>query len=164
MKYEFINEQEEYSDAKWAEILNVSRSGYYNWKKNREHGVRCEKEYASAVREIFDEGKGTYGANRICGIMRKRGYKASFYRVRDIMHEQGLRCVHSRRRQRSLTNSRKSSGKGYPNLVRGIIAISGIIKRYKLHTNRRRFCIYLPDTGCDKRNNIGGKHWCPYEV
>jgi len=52
--------------------------------------------------------------------MRKRGHKASFYKVRDIMAEQGLHCVHCNRRQRSLTNSRKSRGEGYPNLVRGM--------------------------------------------
>ena len=110
MKYEFIFEQREYPKQKWAKILGVSRSGYSAWKKSREKRAEREDAYTKLAAEIFEEGKGTYGANRICGIMRKRGHKASFYKVRDIMERQGLRCVHCKRRQRSLTNSRKSRG------------------------------------------------------
>ncbi len=120
MKYQFIFEQEEHPERKWADILGVSRSGYYAWKRSREERAKLEEEYIELVRKIFKEGKGTYGANRICGLMRKSGHKASFYKVRDIMERQGLRCVHCKRRQRSLTNSRKSRGEGYPNLVRGM--------------------------------------------
>ena len=98
----------------------MSRSGYSAWEKTREERAKKEETYFKQVAKVFEEGKGTYGANRICGIMRKRGHKASFYKVRDIMERQGLRCVHCKRRQRSLTNNRKSRGEGYPNLVRGM--------------------------------------------
>ena len=113
-------EQREYPKQKWARILGVSRSGYCAWKKPREERAKQEETYSKLVAEIFEEGKGTYGAKRICGIIRKRGHKASFYKAREIMKRQGLRCVHCKRRQRSLTNSRKSRGEGYPNLVRGM--------------------------------------------
>ncbi len=119
MKYQFIFEQREHPEKKWADILGVSRSGYYDWKRTRVEREAFETRYIELVREIFKEGKGTYGANRICGIMRKRGYKASFYKVRNIMESEGLQCFHCKRRQRSLTNSRKARGAGYPNLVRG---------------------------------------------
>lgn len=36
------------------------------------------------------------------------------------MEEEGLRSIHLRRKQRSLTDSRKARGDGYPNLVRGL--------------------------------------------
>ena len=114
-------EQIEYPEVKWAVTLGVSRSGYYAWKNTREERIRQEEKYIELVKNIFREGGGTYGANRICGIMRKRGYRSSFYKVRDIMNSEGLQCVHCKRRQRSLTNSHKSRGKGYSNLVRGTV-------------------------------------------
>ena len=129
-EYRFIFESEDYPECKWAEILGVSRSGYSAWKRKKEETEKREEKYRDLVIKIFIEGKATYGANRICGVMRKRGHKASFYKVRDIMAEQGLHCVHCNRRQRSLTNSRKSRGEGYPNLVRYGYnrTVSGIIQ------------------------------------
>jgi len=46
--------------------------------------------------------------------------KASFGVVKRIMDQQGLKSCHIRRRQRSLTDSRKSRGAGYENLTRDI--------------------------------------------
>lgn len=120
MKYRFIAAHPEYPDTKWAAMLEVSRSGFYEWKRNCvEREARVEN-YDALVHKIFDENKGRYGADRICGEMRKRGASASFYKVRSSMGKQGLQSVHQRRRQRSLTDSRKARGKDYPNLARDL--------------------------------------------
>jgi len=97
--------------------LKVSRSAYYEWKKTREERERAAKTYAEAIYKIFDDSGGSYGVERVCAELRKKGFTASFRRVRDNMGEQGLKSIHLRRRQRSLTNSSKARGEGYPNLI-----------------------------------------------
>ena len=76
--------------------------------------------YDALAHKIFDENKGRYGADRICGEMRRQGGTASFDKVRRSMERQGLKSVHLRRRQRSLTDSSKARGDGYPNLTRDL--------------------------------------------
>lgn len=98
----------------------MSRSGYYAWKKNRETRAERKRLFDDDVRRVFDSGEGVYGAGRIRGMLRKEGSKASFDRVRDSMIRQGLKSIHMKRRQRSLTNSTKARGDGYENLVKGI--------------------------------------------
>jgi putative transposase len=68
----------------------------------------------------FHDNKGKYGAGRICGVIRRGGGKASFRNVRDRMDRLGLHSVHERRRTRSITNSSKSRGDGFSNLIKGM--------------------------------------------
>jgi len=114
----------EYPDTKWAAFLEVSRSAYYEWKKTREERKKVAGVYAETIRKIFDESGGSYGAERICAELRKKGFTASFHRVRDNMAAQGLKSIHLRRRQRSLTDSSRARGEGYPNLVHDLEIIA----------------------------------------
>ena len=104
--------------AKWAQFLGVSTSGYYDWLNSKEHRDHRDKDYKNLIREIFDSSSGTYGPDRICGQLRKKGYKASYRKVRRLMEKMGLKSIHRRRRQRSLTDSRNSRGDEYQNLVK----------------------------------------------
>jgi putative transposase len=105
--------------AKWATFFQVSRSGYYTYIKRWEYRKEEEIAKKSEIKRIFDESGGTYGPDRINGIIRKAGGKASYRKTSKYMAEMGLQSVHNRHRTRSLTDSRKSRGEGYPNLVRG---------------------------------------------
>jgi repressor of nif and glnA expression len=100
--------------------LEVSRSAYYDWKRDRDEHEAAAKTYTETIRNIFDESGGSYGVERICAELRKRGFTASFERVRNNMADQGLKSIHLRRRQCSLTDSSRSRGEGYANLVRGL--------------------------------------------
>ena len=120
MRYRFISERQDYSAAKWARFLKVSRSTYYEWKRTRAERERAVQIYDEMIRKIFEESGGCYGAGRVCAEMRKRGIKASFRHVSECMKGLGLKSIHLRRRQRSLTNSIKARGEGYPNLARGL--------------------------------------------
>ena len=113
-------EHSEYSVAKWAKMLQVSLSGYYAYLKGHEHKAQVERVYRDKILELFEDSRRTYGADRICGLLRENGYKASFDRVKALMEEMGLVSIHRRRRQRSLTDSRKARGEGYENLVKGM--------------------------------------------
>lgn len=70
------------------------------------------------IKRIFRESDGTYGPERINGIIRKAGGKASYKKTSGYMAEMGLSSVHNRHRTRSITDSRKARGEGYPNQVR----------------------------------------------
>lgn len=113
-----MEQQKQYAKAKWAKTLGVSTSGYYDWLKNRERRAEWDQQLRKTVINLFkDEGHGTYGAERICGCMRRDGHKASYQVVKRIMVEEGLRSSHCRRRQRSLTDSRKARSDEYKNLT-----------------------------------------------
>jgi putative transposase len=99
----------------------VSRSGYYEWLSNRKERLEKESAYKEKVKMIFNESGGTYGSDRICGIFRKEGAKASYHKVSRIMAELGLSSIHNRHRNRSLTDSRNARGSNYKNHVRGNI-------------------------------------------
>lgn len=118
MIYAFIAERAQYPVVKWADFFEVSTSGYYAWRSSRAERDACEECYRECIRKIFADSNGTYGADRICGHLRQAGHTASYGRVKRIMREEGLRSIHLRY-QRSLTDSRKARGAGYPNLLRG---------------------------------------------
>ena len=119
MIYSFIKGHEEYPVARWAKFFQVSRSGYYAYLERLEQRLEQEKKLKAEVKRIFDESGGTYGPDRICGILRKNGRKASYGKISGYMAEMGLSSIHNRHKTRSLTDSRKARGDGYPNLVRG---------------------------------------------
>lgn len=106
--------------AKWAAFFQVSRSGYYAFMGRREERAEQEKKLKTEIKEIFEESEGTYGSDRICGVLRKRGRKASYRKISRCMAEMKLESVHNRnKKSRSLTDSRKSRGEGYLNLTKG---------------------------------------------
>jgi len=78
------------------------------------------------VREIFESGRGAYGAERICGIIRKRGFHAGYKKVKRSMNEQNLFSANLRY-QRCLTESCKSRGEGFSNLLKTFQALSSDI-------------------------------------
>ena len=119
MIYGFIYEHAEHSVARWAAFFQVSRSGYYAFIERRERREQEEKSLKDEIKRIFEESGGTYGPDRVCGVLRKSGRKASYRKISGYMSDIGLEAVHNRHKTRSLTDSRKSRGSGYPNLVRG---------------------------------------------
>jgi putative transposase len=87
---------------------------------NRESNAIKKEALKMEIKQIFEDSGGSYGAKRICGVLRKRGYKVSYKKISDYMLELGISSIHNRhKRSRSITDSRKSRGTGYPNLVRG---------------------------------------------
>jgi len=105
-----------------VKFFGISRSGYYEYIKRREEREREKETIKRKIKRIFDESGGTYGATRICGIMRKNGEKASYKKISGYMKEMNLKSIHTRHRTRSLTDSRKARDDSkYPNHVRNKI-------------------------------------------
>jgi putative transposase len=113
-----MNTENKYARAKWAEKLGVSTSGYYAWLHGRKRRRAADDTRREKVIAVFNDGQGVYGVDRICGILRRDGDSASYPVVKRIMSQVGLKSCHCRRRQRSLTDSRKSRGDEYRNLTK----------------------------------------------
>lgn len=113
-----MEQETRYAKAKWAEKLGVSTSGYYDWLNSRDSRQKELDKLVNRVKTIFAWGEGTYGADRICGILRRDGWSASYAVVKRIMKQEGLKSIHYQRRQRSLTDSRKARGDEYKNLTK----------------------------------------------
>jgi putative transposase len=77
----------EVSKVKWAKALNVSTSRYYTWLKERSNREAQHRALEETVGKIFEKGKGHYGAERVCGVVRNEGGKASFKKVKAIIDE-----------------------------------------------------------------------------
>ena len=120
MIYEFIRERRDYSVAKWALFFNVSRSGYYSYLLYVDERTASRNALKIEIKRIFDDSGGTYGAKRICGVFRREGRKVSYKTIRRYMIQMDLISVYNLyKKGRSLTDSRKSRGEGYPNLLSG---------------------------------------------
>lgn len=79
-------------------VINVSRSGYYEWLnrgKSRRQKEDCA--LAATIQAIFTEHKGRYGSPRIHDELRDRGIRCGKTRVERIMRHHGLRSRPKRR-------------------------------------------------------------------
>ena len=118
--YRFMKNQDRYSKAKWARQLGVSTSGYYAWLQTCSARQERYETRKDRVISAFNEGNGTYGAERICGVIRHGGHSISYPVVKKIMAKEGLKSCHLRRRQLSLTDSRNAHSDAYQNLTKGL--------------------------------------------
>ncbi len=109
------------SKAKWAKATGVSRSGYYTWLEERSKREARRNALVKTVDRVFHKkGKGHYGAERVCGVIRLEGGKASFGKVKAIMDEHKWVSSHCKRRSKGTTDSRKARGLELKNLVKGL--------------------------------------------
>jgi transposase InsO family protein len=81
--------------VKACELLEVSRSAFYEWHKH----VPSAREVADAelferIQEIYDESRGTYGWPRVHRALRDEGVHVGRQRVARLMRQRGLigRC------------------------------------------------------------------------
>ncbi len=118
MRYAFILEHPEYPVTKWAETLQVERSGYYVWLKRRKAREERKAYLKKRITEEFAKSRGTYGPDRMVQELRNAGESIGRKRCASYMAEMGLNSCHNRHRAKSLTNSKKARGIGYPNILR----------------------------------------------
>jgi putative transposase len=102
--------------ARACRVLEVSRSGYYQWLHARPSARSIDDAVLAAeINDVFREHKGRYGAPRIRRALRRRGARPSKKRVARLMRAQGLRG-HTPRRFRRTTDSRHTK-RIAPNLL-----------------------------------------------
>jgi transposase InsO family protein len=81
--------------AKACELLEVSRSAFYDWRQHRPSARHLADEaLGERIQAISDESRGTYGWPRVHKALRREGVHASRKRVARVMRQKGLvgRC------------------------------------------------------------------------
>ena len=100
--FRFVDDhQAEHRITDLCRVAGVSRSSYYAWRK-RPLSARAvaDAELLEDIREIHRNSRGTYGAPRIAGQLRRAGRRASRHRVARLMRTDGLVGAHGRRKWR----------------------------------------------------------------
>jgi transposase InsO family protein len=89
-----------------CKVLDVSRSGYYDWVKRAMSRREISNQQLDAqIHQIYKDHVGRYGYRRICEELRDLGLFASLERVRRRMKRLGLRGIQSRKFKHT-TNSK----------------------------------------------------------
>lgn len=108
--------------ARACRVLQVSRSGYYNWLHAAPSSRSIDDALLAAeVQEVFHEHRGRYGAPRVRRALRRKGPRPSKKRVARIMRLFGLRG-RTPRRFRKTTDSRHTK-RIAPNLLNRKFAV-----------------------------------------
>lgn len=100
MKFSFIAEldaEKAYSVAFMCRNLDVSRSGYYEWKSRPVPESEDRREDLKLmIRAVFDDSYRTYGYRRIHAVLTGSGHVVDDDTVRKLMREMGLWPVQPR--------------------------------------------------------------------
>jgi putative transposase len=91
-RYEFIDvEKANYPIVKMCAWLEVSTSGYYDWRAQPASATAQRREYLTLlIVKIFTDSHGTYGYRRVHAQLARWGEQASPELVRALMRERGL--------------------------------------------------------------------------
>jgi putative transposase len=118
MRYWFVERhQGHWRVGRMCDLLNVSRSGFYAWRR-RPVSIRrvVNNELIQQIRDIYEEGKGEYGSPTICHVLRERGFMVNHKRVARLMRGIGLRSKFARRFKRTMVRCKDRDAA--PNLLK----------------------------------------------
>lgn len=107
MKFQLVDaEKANYPVEVLCDVLGISRSGYYAWKK-REPSNRANKRarLAAAIAASHKKSKRRYGSPRIHRDLRAKGLRVSRKTIERVMREDGI-VGRSKRRFRRTTDSK----------------------------------------------------------
>jgi putative transposase len=97
----------EHSIRLLCQVLNVSRSGYYRWRRQPTSArKRRDAELAAQIATAHRKGRGSYGAPRIVKELRDQGTPISQRRCARLMRELGLKGKKRHGRKPRTTDSR----------------------------------------------------------
>lgn len=116
MRYQFIEQhREEFTVSLMCELLHVSRSGYYAWRKQpvsqREMANRLLLE---RIKAVYEAHRGRYGSPRIYDEL-KDEIPCSVNRIARLMRAHGLKA--RRMRRYKVTTTRNEQHDAAPNLL-----------------------------------------------
>lgn len=107
MKYPCIESCEEaFPVNRLCEVLEVSESGYYAWRKRPpSKRAQANQDLEKRIQMIWQQFRGIYGAPRIHAEVQAQGEIVGHNRVARVMRKLGLRGKGSRKRQPRTTQS-----------------------------------------------------------
>ena len=96
-----------YTIRELCEALEVSRSGYYAWRRGgRGQRARANADLGERIAAIHKRSRGTYGSPRITRALAAQGVRCGRHRVARLMRARGLRGVQRGRFRPKTTDSR----------------------------------------------------------
>jgi putative transposase len=92
MKYRFIDEHRDaHSVERMADVLDVTRSGYYLWRKQLKNPRKSQDlEVIEEIKVIQQEVKHIYGSPRLTKELKKRGRRINRKRVARLIATHGI--------------------------------------------------------------------------
>ena len=107
MKYRFIFENRgSFRLGKMCQILEVSRSGYHKYLRNKMSRRRLENMLiAEEIKKIYEKKHGRYGSPRIYEEMRASGKRINRKRIARLMRINKIRAI-TKRKYKATTNSK----------------------------------------------------------
>lgn len=102
VKYAFIKaHRREFDTAVMCRLLDVSRSGFYDWLRNPLSDRALEDQrLLGLIRAAYTASHGVYGAPRIFLDLREAGETCSKHRVARIMRANNIKALHGYRAPR----------------------------------------------------------------
>lgn len=110
MKYAFIAEYRlEHRVCTMCRVLDVSRSSYYRWYCQQEHGpLELERSLLGEIKRIYAQHKGRYGSPRITRQLKAEGFAVSKNRVARLMRKYGI-VAKTKKKFKVTTNSTRTT-------------------------------------------------------
>jgi len=102
--------------VKMAEVLRVSRSGYYGWEKRKCFSDPMETSLMDLIRSIYEEHSARYGYRRITAEIKHRGLEVNRKHIYRLMRKMELKAKCPRRFKKTTNSNHKE--KISENLVR----------------------------------------------
>ncbi len=97
-------------------ILNVSRSAFYDWLERPAQIISEEDlNMYRLARQIFKRSRGSFGSRQLCQKLREEGFNIGRYRTRSIMRK--LKLIVKQRQAYKVTTKRKHSDSVADNLL-----------------------------------------------
>lgn len=99
-----------------CQVLGVSKSGYYHWRKREKSNQQLRREELTRqIKEVYINSRSIYGSPKITKKLNQRGIDVSQKTVTRIMKAEGIRSK-TVKKYKATTNS-KHSLPIYPNLL-----------------------------------------------
>ena len=88
-----MQQHTEFSVSSMGRLLEVSRSGYYEWLSRPPRAqAEADQLLQEKVQHYFAQGRGTYGTRRIKYLLAQDGLVVSRRRIGRVLAQAGLRC------------------------------------------------------------------------
>ncbi len=95
MRYQFVKQHTgRFPVAALCRVMQVTRSGYYSWRKHQlSERHKHSETLGGQIRTFFERSKGTYGSPRILRDLKEAGFACGKHQVARLMRQAGLRAV-----------------------------------------------------------------------
>jgi transposase InsO family protein len=92
MKYAFMEKhRDQFTVEKMSEVLEVSRSGYRDWRRGKRPAAIARQKLLRAIEDIHRSSQRSYGSPRIYRQLRALGYQCSKSTIERLMRANGIR-------------------------------------------------------------------------